>query len=166
MRVRNRAPPIITRPTNYTVPSGYTKGTGTKMVVVNMQSVGKNVDPGTYPVVFTKAMEKKIAQKGDLVMLLATIKDSGTEFDGRSLMCSHLIKGNAEEDDTTLFYLQKNLLAFGAEEDDVTDEKFNPVTFANENLVGAKALAEVVWNHDKTDAEKIYVNTTFKPSDL
>lgn len=136
------------------------------MVVVNMSSVGKNVDQGTYPVVFTKAMEKKIANKGDLVMLLATIKDSGTEFDGRSLMCSHLITGKAEEDENPLFYMQKNLAAFGADEDDLTDEAFNPVTYANENLVGSKALAEVVHNRDKTDPEKIYVNTTFKPSDL
>lgn len=131
-----------------------------------MQSVGKLVDAGTYPVVFTKAMEKKIAQKGDLVMLLATIKDSGTEFDGRSLMCSHLITGKAEDDDNALFYMQKNLTAFGAEEDDVTSETFDPVKFANSELVGAKAIAEVVHNRDKNDPEKIYVNTTFKPSDL
>lgn len=136
------------------------------MVVVNFSGVGKIVEVGTYPVVLTKATEKKTAKGSDMVTLQATIKGSGTEWDGRPLFRNFIFSNDPGADNSgTLFYLQQALLAFDADEDDVAEDGVNVVEFAK-TLYGNSAQAEVTHNVDANDPSKIYPNVKFIPADL
>lgn len=135
------------------------------MVVVNMKNVGQIVAEGTYPVVLTKATEKSVA-KGDVVTLIATIKDSDTDWDGKPVFRSFFISNDEDADNgTTLYYLQQTLLAFGADEDDVTSDTLNPVELAKE-LYGNSATATVTHTTDKNNPEKKYANASFSSNDF
>lgn len=127
-----------------------------------MKGVGELVAEGTYPVVLTRASEKKTQAGNDMVTLIATIKDSDTDFDGRTLARNFVINNATDADNSgTLYYMQQAFLAFGADEEDVTSENFNPVEVAK-SLYGSSAEAVVTHNIDKNDPEKKYVNAVFQ----
>jgi hypothetical protein len=138
------------------------------MVVLNMKNVGKLVDIGDYPVTLTSVSEKKTAKGDDMVTFGATIKDSDTDWDGRQLFRNFVFPTKTDptrDMSGTLFFLQKTLLAFGADEDDVTDEQMDPVKIGKP-LYGNKAKATVTHNVDENDPEKVYANVSFSELDF
>lgn len=136
------------------------------MVVVNFSNVGQLVGEGTYPVTLTKASEKRTAKGADMVTLQATIRDSDTEWDGRPVF-RNFVFGNEPDSDNSgsLYYLQQALLAFGADEEDVSKDKVDPVKLAA-SLYGNRAKATVTHNIDANNPEKKYANVQFLPDDF
>lgn len=139
------------------------------MVAIDMSLVGQMIGEGRYPVILTKASEKAVNtpnRKGVSISLQATIKGSDTEWEGRPLFRNFFYNQAPDADNgAMLFYLQQSLLAFGADEEDVSAPDMDPVAVA-QSLYGNPAMATVVHNVDKNNPEKKYVNATFEPSDL
>lgn len=136
------------------------------MVVVDMRGVGQRVAEGEYPVVLTEAYEKAATgnRDGDLVTVKATIKGSDSDWEGRILFKTFFI-GKGMDNSGTLYHLQKTLMAFGADDEEVTSPTMDPVKVAR-SLYGNRAKATVVHNCDKEDMSKVYVNADFAPDDF
>lgn len=137
--------------------------------VLNMKGVGQPVaEYDSYPVVLTKIEAKKNAKGDDQVSISATINGSGTEFDGRTLIRNFTFptKSDPQKDTSGLrYYLQSALKAFGADEDEVTDEETDIIA-VGVSLYGNRALAKVVHDVNMSDPKKPpFVNVTFRPSD-
>lgn len=134
------------------------------MVVVKMKGVGEIVGEGNYPVVLTKVSEKKNSTGADVVTFQATIKDSDTEWDGRSLFRSFTISNDPEKDISgILYYLKMTLLAFGEDEDEMDTDKYNPVE-SGKKLYGNSAMATVTHQKDSRDPDKTFAAVEFMPS--
>lgn len=124
----------------------------TNVPVVNFKTQLGLVDEGTYPVILKDVVEKKTKNGDDMIMFSATIHDSDTQFDGRVLNRNFVFKADSENNNQgVVFHLQNTLLAFGADEDDVTEDGIDPVVFAKANLLGNKAEAKVTHNPDRND---------------
>ena len=138
------------------------------MPVINFSGVGKIVDEGTYRVTLTKASEKKTAKGDDMVTLQATIRDDDAgEWDGRPLFRNFIFGTKPDADNSgSMFYLQQALLAFGADEEDVTSDTDVDVLELAKGLYGNHAIAEVAHNYDKNDPNKKYANVKFVADDL
>lgn len=136
------------------------------MVVVKMKGVGQLVGEGTYPVSLTKVTEKKTQAGDDMVTFQATISGSGTEWDGRSVFRNFVIKSDPDADISgVLFYLQQTLLAFGADEEDVTADEVDPVKIGKK-LIGNRAQSTITHRVDDNDPSKKYLQVQFVEPDL
>ncbi len=132
------------------------------MVKIPFKTGAGLIPENTYPVVFAGGTEKKTAKGADMITLRATIKGSGTDYDGRSLVRNFVFSNDPEKDNSaTIFYLQKALLAFGADNEDVTEDGVDVVKEVTPGLVGNPAQATVTHNQDANDAEKVYLNVEF-----
>lgn len=132
------------------------------MVVVNMKGVGELIGEGNYPVTLTKVSTKKNAKGNDVITIQATIRGSDTTFEGRPLFRNFTIKNEPDADNSgTLFYLQQAFLAFEADEEDVTSDKFDPEK-VGKSLYGNRAEATVSHRVNTEDPEKKYLDVQFR----
>lgn len=131
-----------------------------------MRGIGQIVAEGTYPVTLTKVSTKKTANGSDMIQMQATIRESGTDFDGRVLFRNFVLSNDPDKDISgILFYMQQAFLAFGADEEDVTSDSFDPEK-VGKSLYGNRAEAVVTHNVDPKDADKKYANVQFQEPSL
>lgn len=138
------------------------------MVVLNMKGIGQVIDEGTYPVILDKVTEKKTAKNDDMITFRVTIKGSDSDFEGRPLFRNFVIPTatKAGEDiSASLYYLQRAFMVFGADEDDVTSEEFNPVALGP-SLAGTRAKAVVKHNPNEDPDKPPYLNIEFQEDDF
>ena len=135
--------------------------------VVPLKGIGKPVDEGTYEVRLTK-VEANNTQKGDPQLILtAAIDEQDNLFHGRSLIRRFVIPSITDpEKDISgiLYYMREALMAFGADEDEVSDDNVDALE-VGQRLIGNKAVAEVKHQQNDKNPDKPYVNANFLPLD-
>lgn len=135
--------------------------------VLNMKGVGEMVPEGDYPVILMRVTEKQSAKgTGTVFTFQAVIRGSDTDYDNRNLFAPVFVSNDPDADiSNSLFRIQQNLLAFGADSDEVTGDSLDPCAVAK-NLVSNKAIAKVAHRVDSNDPEKKFYNIVFTESDL
>ena len=146
------------------------RGTTVVGVVVNFKGIGQLVPEGNFGVTLTGVTAKKTAKNDDMITFKATIRDDAhPDLNGRAIFRNYVlptVTGDEEKMRNSLYYFQLALLAFGADEDDVTgDEDFDVFEFAK-TLNGNAARAKVVHKPDsrKGMEDKMQLEVTFEPS--
>jgi hypothetical protein len=131
-----------------------------------MKGIGQLVEEGEYPVTLVKVTSKKTQAGNDMLTFQATIRNSDTDFDGRSLFRNFVISNDPDKDNSgVLYYLQMALVAFGGDPDDMDSDKFDVEDYAK-GLYGNRAIATVTHRLDANDPDKKYLSVEFSPDDL
>jgi hypothetical protein len=121
-------------------------------VVVNFKTQLGLVDEDIYPVRLSDVTEKKTKAGDDMVTFVSIITGSDSAFEGRKLTRNFVFKQDSPDNNAGVaYFIQSALLAFGADEEDVTEDDVDIVDYAKQNLVGKTARAEVKHNNDRND---------------
>lgn len=133
-----------------------------------MGKVGLTVDPGEYPVSLQSVTAKTKPNGDDSITFKSTIRDEDSQFNGMPLFRTFTIKNDPDADNAgVLYYMQQAFLAFGADEEAVTSNAFDPEQCAkSEGLIGARALATVTHRPNDKDPAKPFLSVEFKQSDF
>lgn len=137
-------------------------------VVVNMKNVGTVIDEGDYIVTLTRVSAKTNAKGNDVITLGTTIsRENNSEFDGRQLPVFFTINNDPDADNyMTLERMQNAFVAFGADEDEVVSESFDPEKIGKP-LYGTKALAHVAHQPNTNDPSKApYLRVNLEAYDM
>lgn len=150
------------------------------MPKINFSQGGLKLMPeGVYRVTLEKATDSVTSTKKDMITLVGLVTevidvnhdevDDPSKLLGRRLRRNFVFDNKPDADNgTVIYYLQKALIAFGADEDDVTEDGVDPVKdiiMCEDGIRGNTALARVTHRPDSRNPEVTQADVEFMPED-